>query len=95
MITLHISLTVQADQGPALEALYRDEYVPAITKQDGYRSTTLLRSAEDPHRYEIDIAFDTEAQRVAWADGSDHEATWPRVVALCADFSAHGFVVLA
>ena len=95
MVTLHISLDVRPGQGPALESLYREEYVPAITKQDGFRSTTLLRSAAETHRYEIDIVFDTEAQRVAWAEGPDHDATWPRVVALCADFSAHGFVVLA
>ena len=95
MITLHIALNVRTGQGPALEALYHEAYVPAITKQDGFRSTTLLHSAEEPHRYEIDIAFDTEAQRVAWAEGPDHDATWPRVVALCTDFSAHGFAILA
>ncbi len=95
MITLHIALDVRAGQGPTLEALYREAYVPAITKQDGFRATTLLRSATEDHRYEIDIAFDTETQRVAWAGGPDHEATWPRVVALCTDFSAQGFTILA
>ena len=95
MITLHIALNVRTGQGPALEALYREAYVPAITKQAGFRSSALLRSAEEGHRYEIDIAFDTEEQRLTWATGADHEATWPRIVALCADFSAHGFAVLA
>jgi len=95
MITLHIALDVRTGQGPALEALYREAYVPAITKQVGFRSTTLLRSAEEDHRYEIDIAFDTEEQRQAWATGEDHAATWPRIVALCTDFSAQGFEILA
>jgi heme-degrading monooxygenase HmoA len=95
MVTLHITLDVRPGEGPALEALYREAYVPAITKQGGFRSTTLLRSAAETHRYEIDIVFDSEAQRVAWAGGPDHDATWPRVVALCTDFSAHGFEILA
>jgi heme-degrading monooxygenase HmoA len=82
MITLHIALRLKAGRGADLEALYRDAYVPAITRQAGFRSTTLLRAANDPDHYEIDIAFDTEVQRQAWADGADHEATWPRVVAL-------------
>lgn len=94
MITLHITLNLHAGQGPALEALYREAYVPAIAKQEGFRATTLLRSADDVNRYEIDIAFDSEAQRVAWAEGPDHDATWPRVVALCEEFSAQGFIVL-
>lgn len=95
MITLHIQLTTHRDRGAALEELYRSVYVPAITKQEGFRSTTLVRAYDSMTHYEIDIAFDTEAQRQSWADGADHAATWPRIVALCADFSAQGFEILA
>ncbi len=95
MITLHIRLQVHAGQGAALEELYRTAYVPAITKQEGFRSTTLMRAFESETDYEIDIAFDTEEQRRAWAEGADHAVTWPQVVALCADFSAQGFAILA
>lgn len=95
MITLHIQLTTQHEQGRALEELYRTVYVPAITKQTGFLSTTLIRAYDSETKYEIDIAFATEAQRQSWADGVDHAATWPRIVALCADFSAQGFDVLA
>ena len=94
MITLHIALRLKAGRGAALEALYRETYVPAITRQAGFRTTILLRSADDPDRYEIDIVFDTEAQRQIWADSADHEATWPRVVALCEGFTAAGFVIV-
>ena len=95
MITLQIYLTAKPGQGGALEDLYRRVYVPAITKQVGFRSTTLLRAYESETRYEIDITFETEAQRQAWADGADHADTWPRIVALCAEVSAQGFDVLA
>ena len=95
MITLQIALRLKAGRGADLEAVYRDEYVPAITRQAGFRTTTLLRAAADPDRYAIDIAFDTEAQRQAWAEGADHAITWPRVVALCEGFTADGYVVIA
>lgn len=95
MITLHIALHLKAGRGADLEALYREAYVPAITRQDGFRGTTLLRAAEDPDRYEIDIAFDTETQRRTWADGADHAATWPRVVALCEGFTADLYDIIA
>jgi heme-degrading monooxygenase HmoA len=94
MIALHITLRLHADQGPALENVYRTAYVPAISKQDGFRATTLLRAGDDADRYEIDIEFDSEAQRQAWADGADHAATWPRIVALCTEFTAQGFEIL-
>ena len=95
MITLHISLTTKPGQGADLENLYHRVYVPAIAKQAGFRSTTLLRAYDSASRYEIDITFDTEAQRQAWADGAEHAETWPRVVALCTEFSAQGFEILA
>ena len=95
MIALHIALRLKRGRGAALETLYREAYVPAIERQGGFRSTTLLRAADDPDRYEIDIAFDTEDQRRAWAESADHEATWPRVVALCEGFTADGYVVIA
>lgn len=95
MITLHIYLTTKSGQSAALEDLYHQAYVPAITKQVGFRSTTLLRAYDSETQYEIDITFETEAQRQAWADGADHAETWPRIVALCTDVSAQGFDILA
>ncbi|MGH2460533.1 MAG: antibiotic biosynthesis monooxygenase family protein [Chloroflexota bacterium] len=95
MMTLQIYLTTKPGQGAALENLYHQAYVPAITKQVGFRSTTLLRAYESETRYEIDITFETEAQRQAWADGAEHAETWPRIVALCTEVSAQGFDILA
>lgn len=95
MITLHISLTTKPGQGEALEALYHEAYVPAITTQAGFRSTTLMRAYDSETKYEIDISFDNEAQRQAWAEGATHAETWPRVAALCDAVDAQGFDILA
>lgn len=95
MVTLHIYLLTKANRGTALEELYHRAYVPAITKQAGFQSTALLRAYESETRYEINIVFDTEAQRRAWAEGADHAETWPRIVALCDEVGAQGFDILA
>src|SRR3954463_9114868 len=106
MIELHIYLTAKPGQQAELERVYREAYVPAITVQGGYRSTTLLRpyDAETAGRiggqrpdydYEINIAFDTEAQRMAWATGPEHQVCWPLVEALCDAIRWAGFDVVA
>jgi heme-degrading monooxygenase HmoA len=95
MVTLHIYLTVKEGQGAALEALYHAAYIPAISRQEGFRGAHLLRAYDSAAQYEIDITFDSEEQRARWASSADHEATWPRVVALCEGFSAQGYDILA
>ncbi len=95
MITLHIYLTTKPGRGKELEALYHEAYVSAITSQAGFRSTMLMRAYDSETTYEIDICFDNEAQRQAWAEGAAHAETWPQVPALCDEVDAQGFVILA
>lgn len=95
MITLHIYLTVKEGQGPALEALYRDTYVPAISRQAGFQATHLLRAYDSPARYEIDIRFASEELRTRWAASPEHESAWPQVVALCDEVTWQGFDIIA
>lgn len=95
MVTLHIYLTTKPGQGKALEQLYHEAYVPAISKQNGFRSTTLLRAYESENQYEIDIVFESETQRSAWAGSADHGETWPRVEALCEEVGAQGWDIIA
>ena len=94
MITLHIYLTVKPGQGPALEALYDEAYVPAITPQAGFLGAGLLRAYDSDRRYEIDILFESEALRARWAASPEHEAAWPRVVALCDEITWQGYDII-
>lgn len=106
MIELHIYLRVTPGKQADLERTYREAYVPAITIQEGFRGTTLLMPY-DPRTaagigaqasqadYEINITFDTEAQRMAWATGPEHVECWPKVEALCEGITWEGFDVVA
>lgn len=104
MIALHIYLRVRAGHEADLERVYKEAYVPAITPQRGFRSTTLLRtygaaqSAEIAGRhdwpYEIVIVFDSEDDRRAWAGGPAHAVAWPRIEDLCDEITWQGFEVV-
>ena len=105
MIELHIYLTAKPGKAAEIERTYRDAYVPAITNQQGFRSATLLRPYEAAtaeriggrpvaYDYEINIAFDTEEQRMAWATGAEHQVCWPQMEALCATLEWQGFDVV-
>lgn len=95
MITLHIHLTVRPGQSDALEQLYAGVYMPAISKQPGFRRGHLLRAADDPDAYEIDIFFDDEAARLRWVASPDHDSAWPQIESVCASISSLEFDVIA
>jgi hypothetical protein len=106
VIELHIYLLAKPGQQAAIEQSYRTEYVPAITVQQGFRGTTLLKPfpPEINSRiggnaaqfdYEINIIFDTEEQRVAWVAGPEHQVCWPKMEALCQKIEWEGFDVIA
>lgn len=94
-VQLHIYIEVKPGKGPDLERLYHSSYVPAISGQNGFLSTRLLRQYDSNSNYEIDIAFRTEKQRAAWAQSKEHQSAWPKVEDLGAKITWQGFDQLA
>lgn len=94
MVTLHIYLRVRLGQEARFEELYQKTYVPAISKQEGFRSTQLLRPYEGGGEYEIDIYFDNEDLRERWASSPEHQEVWPQVEEMCAESTPRGFHIL-
>jgi heme-degrading monooxygenase HmoA len=95
MVTLHIHLRVRSGQEARFEELYQKTYVPAISKQEGFRRTQLLRPYEGGSEYEIDIYFDSEDLRERWANSPEHQEVWPQVEEMCAESTPRGFDILA
>lgn len=93
MIELHIYLDLLEDKGPELEAVYRKEFVPVISRWEGFQRATLLRKRDARSEYELDLVFSSEALRLKWADSPEHAAVWPRIANLCRRFSCVGFDV--
>lgn len=95
MITLHIRLNVEPGQEARFEELYRNAFVPAISKQEGFLRAQLLRAFEQSEVYEIDIYFETEELRERWANSADHQEVWPQIEKACREITPQGFDVLA
>ena len=94
-VQLHIYIEAKPGMGKKLEKLYREAYIPAIKVQKGFLWTRLLRHYESSTQYEIDISFNTEAQRAAWAVSKEHQDAWPKIEAVSSKITWQGFDELA
>ena len=94
-VQLHIFIEVKPGKGPELERLYHSTYVPAIKVQEGFIWSRLLRHYESESKYEIDISFNSEKQRAAWAQSEQHQAAWPKIQNVGEKITWQGFDVLA
>jgi heme-degrading monooxygenase HmoA len=95
MIELHISLEPLPGREVDLENLYREAYLPGISIQQGFVRSTLLKKRDALREYQIHITFESEDLRLKWAASREHQAAWPRVVALCSRVSWSGFNTIA
>jgi len=91
MIELHIHLEPHAGREAELERAYWQYYVPAVSVQEGFRRTVLLKRRDAVREYQIDIAFDSEELRLQWVASPQHQEGWPPIQALCARVSWTGF----
>jgi heme-degrading monooxygenase HmoA len=94
-VQLHIYIEVKPGKGPTLEELYQSAYVPAIEVQEGFLWSRLLRYYDSTRNYEIDISFETEKQRTAWAQSKEHQNAWPKIEAVGEKITWQGLDVLA
>jgi len=105
MILLQIYFAVAEEQSAAFEALFANAYVPAMQVQPGYQGATLLRvfpagvaqeigAAETPYNYQMELRFDTEANRRLWANSPEHSVVWPQAQALAQEVAWRGYDVI-
>ena len=94
MIELHIYLEPLAGQESKLESLFREAFVPAISVQEGFRRVALLKVRDALRQYRIELAFESEALRLKWVASREHEASFPRIAALCQQVTWAGFDVV-
>ena len=79
---LQIHLTAKAGHADRLEQAFRQTFYLAISKQEGFRHSDLLRMPDKQGEYVLTISFESEDLRVRWANTPLHNEVWPK-------FSAH------
>lgn len=105
MILLQIYFAVAEEQASAFEAMFAESYAPAMQKQPGYLGSTLLRlfpapvsqeigAADTPFNYQMELRFDTEANRRRWAASDEHAMVWPLAQAMSVGVEWRGYDVV-
>ena len=104
-VALQMDFIVPKENAAAFEKMYYSIYVPAMTVQQGYLSSKLLRLfSEDiaksiqaeptTYNYQIQISFDTEENRRKWVASEQHKIAWPSASGLAKEFKWRGYDVM-
>jgi heme-degrading monooxygenase HmoA len=95
VIEIHVYCEVLEGKEQELKEVFDNVFSPAMAKQLGFVRVNLLKMREDERKYEIDIVFETEEQRLAWVATPEHAEAWPKVEACFSNFSYKRFDVVA
>lgn len=102
---LQIYFAVPPERGGAFEFMFTAVYVPALQQQVGYQGSTLLRlfppavsqeigAAETTFNYQMELRFDTEANRRLWVASPEHKIAWSQAQLLATDVAWRGYDVV-
>jgi mannose-6-phosphate isomerase-like protein (cupin superfamily)/heme-degrading monooxygenase HmoA len=104
-MVLQMDFIVAKENAAAFEKMYYSIYVPAMTVQQGYVGSKLLRlypenvskeieAEPTTYNYQIQISFDTEENRRKWVASSQHQIAWPAATALAKEYKWRGYDVM-
>lgn len=104
-MVLQMDFIVPKENAEAFEKMYYSIYVPAMTVQQGYISSKLLRLYPDDlsteiegeptqFNYQIQISFDTEESRRKWVASEQHQIAWPAATSLSTEYKWRGYDVM-
>ena len=104
-IVLQMDFVVPKENADAFEKMYYSVYVPAMTVQQGYISSKLLRlfpeniakeiqAEPTTYNYSIQISFDTEENRRKWVASKEHQIAWPAASGLAKEYKWRGYDVM-
>ncbi|HEY3291291.1 MAG TPA: hypothetical protein VGK87_14275 [Anaerolineae bacterium] len=105
MMVLQIYFNVSAEYAEAFERMYADVYAPALRKQQGYVSSRCIRvfapavsqeigAEPTSFNYQLELVFDTEANRRLWAASDEHTHAWPLATALAQSVTWRGYDIV-
>lgn len=81
MFILNVDVDVKSGSEQSLENTFRTVFVPAISKQEGFSQTQLLRSQDPGPAYRLFIEFQNQAQQQKWVAQPLHQEIWPQMEA--------------
>lgn len=77
-----VTLRVRSGAEDKLAEVFSAVFRPAISRQPGFESVSLLRPPPG-QPWLLDIRFADEETRLAWVDTALHQEVWPQLESLC------------
>lgn len=101
-MVLQMDFIVKKENADAFEKMYHSIYVPAMTVQQGYLESKLLRifpenlskeieAESTTYNYQIQISFDKEENRRRWQASDQHQIAWPSATSLAEEYKWRGY----
>ena len=94
MIERHVTFDVIHGKEKEFEALFKEAYSVAMSKQAGFVSVTLLKDHEKEAVYKMAIRFQSLETAAAWRDSADHKALSPKIKALYTESTVQVYKVI-
>lgn len=99
---LQMFFEVPAENYEVFEKNYIDVYVPALRKQEGYLGSKLIRrfpdsvskqigAAKSKYNFEMELMFDTEANRQKWTKTKEHDEAWYKTISYVKSYEWIGY----
>jgi antibiotic biosynthesis monooxygenase (ABM) superfamily enzyme len=95
MIERHVTFNVISGKENDFEALFKEAYSVAMSRQPGFVAVTLLKEREKEATYQMVIRFQSLETAAAWRDSEDHKALSPRIKALHTGSTVQVYDVIA
>jgi len=95
MIERHVTFNVIPGKEKDFEALFKEAYNVAMSKQPGFVSVTLLKEHGKESVYQMAIRFQSLETATAWRDSPDHKALSPKIKTLYKESTVQVYEVIA
>ena len=95
MIERHVTFNVIPGKEEDFEALFKDAYGIAMSKQPGFVSVVLLKEHEKEAVYQMVIRFQSLETAAAWRDSGDHKTLSPKIKAFYKESTVQVYEVVA
>lgn len=95
MIERHVTFILIRGKEKDFEALFRQDYGVAMSKQPGFVSVTLLKEHEKESVYQMVIRFQSLETAAGWRGSADHKALSPKIKALYEESTVQVYEVIS
>lgn len=101
MIQFRIRFDMSRARSGEFTRMVHDLYGPALERQQGFVAwrllspyTTLGEDQQDTAVLQLEFEFESEQDRLVWADSADHKPAWEAAVSVATSYEAQGFDIL-